>query len=145
MAAHSVVEVWLERLDPRWGEDFGWQRVGDALVTQRVPAAASAGSGAPPSWTRCSAARCRPGVSRRRRTRPSARAAQPLSSQVLERIQLWQTLWEGEVRVPAADGTRYRLVAAEYEEYLVDDAQPYDKTPTRKERRVVFVEHVELA
>jgi hypothetical protein len=146
VAAHSVVEVWLERLDPRWGEDFGWQRAGDALVTQRVPAAASAGSGAPLKldslFGRAMQAR---GVLEGAELAASARAAQPLSSQVLERIQLWQTLWEGEVRVPAADGTRYRLVAAEYEEYLVDDAQPYDKTPTRKERRVVFVEHVELA
>jgi hypothetical protein len=37
------------------------------------------------------------------------------------------------------------LVIAEYEEYLVDDDQPYDGIPTEKGRRLVFVEHVEFA
>ena len=45
---------------------------------------------------------------------------------------------------PPAPETRYRLVVAEYEEYLVDDAMPYDRIPTEKDRRMVFVEHVEL-
>jgi hypothetical protein len=139
VAAHSVVEVWLERLDARWGEDFGWQRVTEAHVTQRVPAGASVGSGAPLRMDTL--------LGRTMQTSALLKesVAQSLSSQVLDRIQLWQTLWEGEVRVPAADDTRYRVVVAEYEEYLVDDAQPYDQTPTRKERRVVFVEHFELA
>jgi hypothetical protein len=44
--------------------------------------------------------------------------------------------------VPAA--TRHRLVIAEYEEYLVDDDRPYDPVPTKKDRRLVYVEHVEL-
>lgn len=50
----------------------------------------------------------------------------------------------------AADGhdrgqsQRYRLAVAEYEEYLVDDATPYDKVPSKKERRLVFIEYVEL-
>jgi len=39
---------------------------------------------------------------------------------------------------------RHRLVIAEYEEYLIDDNRPYDRTPTRKARRLVFVDHVEL-
>ena len=34
---------------------------------------------------------------------------------------------------------RYRLVIAEYEEYIVDDQRPYDKVPTMKDRRLVFV------
>lgn len=41
-------------------------------------------------------------------------------------------------------GTRYRAVIAEYEEHLVDDGDPYDTPLERKERRIVFVEHVEL-
>jgi hypothetical protein len=45
---------------------------------------------------------------------------------------------------PPSPGTRYRLVIAEYEEYLVDDTMPYDRIPTKKDRRLVFVEHVEL-
>jgi len=56
------------------------------------------------------------------------------------------TLWEGTVTLPqsAGEAARYRLVIAEYEEYLVDDAMPYDRIPTKKDRRMVFVEHVEL-
>ena len=42
VAERTVVEVSLERFDPRWGEDFGWQRVDNALVTQRVPAGGNA-------------------------------------------------------------------------------------------------------
>jgi hypothetical protein len=43
-----------------------------------------------------------------------------------------------------SETVRHRLVITEYEEYLVDDAVPYDKIPTKKNRRIVFVEHVEL-
>jgi hypothetical protein len=39
---------------------------------------------------------------------------------------------------------RYRLAIAEYEEYLVDDDRPYDSVPTKKDRRLVFIEYVEL-
>ena len=55
-------------------------------------------------------------------------------------------LWEGDVDLPAnlPGDARFRLVIAEFEEYLVDDDRPYDKVPTRKGRRLVFVEHVEL-
>ena len=56
------------------------------------------------------------------------------------------TLWQGTVTLPPApvDAPRYRLVIAEYEEYLVDDATPYDPIPTKKDRRLVFIEYVEL-
>lgn len=47
--------------------------------------------------------------------------------------------------LPSFDGARHRLVIAEFEEYLVDDDRPYDRTPTQKKRRLVFVEHVELS
>jgi hypothetical protein len=47
--------------------------------------------------------------------------------------------------LPAFDvSARYRLVIVEYEKYLVDDSRLYDPVPTKKDRRVVFVEHVEL-
>jgi hypothetical protein len=46
--------------------------------------------------------------------------------------------------LPDSAERRHRLVIAEYEEYLVDDDHPYDKTPSSKGRRLVFVEHVEL-
>ena len=54
-------------------------------------------------------------------------------------------IWEGDVVLPAfTPGARYRLVIVEYEEYLADDSRPYDPVPTKKDRRVVFVEHIEL-
>ena len=73
-------------------------------------------------------------------------------------IQIF-ALWDGEVRLPVLpeEGTRLRLVVAEFEEYLVDDELPfevpslpglqvsaYDDLPTKKDRRLVFVEHIEL-
>jgi hypothetical protein len=45
VAKSSVVDVWVEQLDPRLGEDFGWQRLETATVT---PGAAPA-PGADPS------------------------------------------------------------------------------------------------
>ncbi len=70
-----------------------------------------------------------------------------LSEGLLERVAQLTPLWSGTVtlsenRMP---GRRYRLVIAEYEEYIVDDATPYERPDTAKERRLVFVEHVELA
>lgn len=57
-------------------------------------------------------------------------------------------LWEGTVTLPTAttggQSQRYRLAVAEYEEYLVDDATPYDRVPSKKDRRLVFIEYVEL-
>jgi hypothetical protein len=64
-------------------------------------------------------------------------------------IEVWPerlnpALWDGTVTLPP-DDERYRLVIAEFEEYLVDDDRPYDKVPTAKGRRMVFVEHIELS
>jgi len=67
-----------------------------------------------------------------------------VSSALAHLVTPWRTLWDGSVARPQAPG-RYRLVVGEYEEYLVDDDRPYDKVPTRKARRMVFVEHIELA
>ena len=98
-AASTVIEVWVEKLEPRLGEDFGWLRVLNAQVNRQKIT-----------------------------------------------VGTWPQLWQGEVVLPEPPSTdnRYRLVIAEYEEYLIDDEQPYDKVPTQKGRRMVFVEHVEL-
>ncbi len=61
--------------------------------------------------------------------------AQLAHSALAGHLPLWRTLWEGDVAVPH-DDARYRLVVAEYEEYVVDDSRPYDRTPTRKGRRL---------
>ena len=54
-------------------------------------------------------------------------------------------IWEGDVVLPAFDvSAHYRFVIVEYEEFLGDDSRPYDLVPTKKDRRIVFVEHVGL-
>jgi hypothetical protein len=110
--------VWIEWLDERQGEDFGWVRANDAVIAPRTKSAASA---------------------------PAAGGVRQLLARALDRIDLWQPLWEGDVTLPPDGSLRYRLVVAEFEEYVVDDEQPYDRTPGRKGRRLVFVEHVEMA
>jgi hypothetical protein len=51
-----------------------------------------------------------------------------------------EVLWSGQVTVPetTTDAWPYRLVVAEY---MVDDQTPYQPPSTRKDRRLVFVEH----
>ena len=99
VAKTSVVEVWVEQLEPRLGSDFGWQPLASAVVTRAIP---------PP---------------------PTGNSA--------------EVLWTGQVTIPEEpdDGRQHRLVVAEYEEYAVDGDHPYDPLPTRKGRRLVFVEH----
>lgn len=133
LTGKPVVEAWVEKLDPSHGEDFGWARVTSGvgivpdsqLLRPRVFSAAD-----------------------------RARAQQYLLSRrydLLARERLVDAaltlppIWAGTVTVPPpAEGRRYRLVIAEYEEYLVDDSRPYDPVPTKKGRRLVFVEHIEL-
>ena len=141
-----MVEVWLERLDPRWGEDFGWQRIEDAVIAQRVPVPAAstpaATAGLESIFGRVLSAEERLPVIESA-SKPSVGPLKP--AHVIDMVHLWQTIWEGDVTLPvAAPGVRHRLVIAEYEEYLIDDNRPYDRTPTRKGRRLAFVEHVEL-
>jgi hypothetical protein len=145
VAERTIVEVWLERLDARWGEDFGWTRAGEALVTQRVPA---------PDVAKKTAATIESvfggpvNLSTQLETKTllsSADRARLSPAQITDQIHMWQTLWEGDVTLPSFENARHRLVIAEFEEYLVDDDNPYDRTPTQKGRRLVFVEHVELS
>jgi hypothetical protein len=75
---------------------------------------------------------------------------------LLDKVVPFVARWEGTVLLPEAPSEvrRYRLVIAEYEEYLVDDVErgtgegefpePYARPPVAKNRRLVFVEHVEL-
>ena len=144
VAERTVVEVWVERLDERWGEDFGWVRVSEALVTQRVPSPAVA----PKTPVTIESIFGSPSaLSTRLETKTllsSADQTRLSPATIVDHIHAWQTLWEGDVTLPSLDSARHRLVIAEFEEYLVDDDQPYDRTPTQKSRRLVFVEHVEL-
>jgi hypothetical protein len=144
VAERSIVEVWLERLDEHWGEDFGWVRVNEAVVTQRVPASAAA----PQAAVTIESILGRPIAASARlesaTPSPWVDVARLSASHLFERIQAWQTLWDGDVTLPPNSEGRHRLVIAEYEEYLVDDEHPYDRVPTRKDRRLVFVEHIEI-
>ncbi len=145
VARGSIVEVWVERLDPRWGEDFGWQKVNDALVVTK----SAAGSAAPAASTPLGAAVQRHGLTLARSAGDASGSVsagrEPIRA--IELLRTWRTLWEGSVTLSgsAASDVRHRLVVAEYEEYLVDDDRPYDGIPTRSGRRLVFLEHVEIS
>ncbi len=133
VAATTVVEVWVERFDPAWGEDFGWKRDATAVVTKdgKRPRAVT--------LTRTQKTRATKLVRERQ-------FATLVTEGLTGPIFVTPTLWSGSVTLPAAPGgsTRYRLVIAEYEEYLTDDAAPYNPIPTTKGRRLVFIEHVEI-
>ena len=129
----TVVEVWLERLDEAEGEDFGWKRVPDFSPRP---------SPRPPK---------KPSRNASRRKRAQSLVARSdygtlLKERLVDLVFVVQPIWDGDVTLPAAPGPhdRYRLVIGEYEEYVVDDDRPYDRVPTKKDRRLVFVEHVEL-
>lgn len=102
IAKTTVIEVWVEKLTPTQGEDFGWHRVS---------------TGSESAWHA-----------------QTADLPEP-------------TLWSGSVDLPTAPSAsaRYRVVVAEYEEYLADGQNPYEGPPRAMTRRLVFVEHVELS
>ena len=132
VTASSVVLVWLERLEPSLGEDFGWQRESRAVI-QRDNEKASPGP--------VTAGRLRAMDLVRHREFEAL-----IDENLIDRVFITPTLWQGSVTLPESrdPGARYRLVIAEYEEYLVDDDKPYEAPATKKERRLVFVEHIEL-
>ena len=133
VAGTTVVDVWVERFDPAWGEDFGWKRDATAVVTkdgERLRAV---------TFTQAQKTRATKLVQERQ-------FAVLVNEGLIGPIFVTPTLWSGSVTLPAAPGgsTRYRLAIAEYEEYLTDDATPYNPIPTTKDRRLVFIEHVEI-
>ena len=140
VAPTSVVEVWVERFDPAWGEDFGWHREPDAIVQQGVRA---------PLWI--SSLEAGKGFLADRKTRAmqlhGEREFQTIvNERLIDKIFVMPPLWDGTITLPESTDsqTRYRVAIAEYEEYLVDDDTPYDPIPTKKDRRLVFIEHVHL-
>lgn len=142
-AAGTVAEVWLERLNPGLGEDFGWQRIAQGIPTS--PAAVDARLPHLQEQKRS--------ISKFDNLRFKVQRNAPFSSQVSnstllnpELIERWfkpKPLWEGSVHSPG-DSSRYRIVIAEYEEYPVDGEMPYEVIPTNIGRRLVFVEHIEV-
>jgi hypothetical protein len=146
VAPTSIIEVWMEQLDPVRGEDFGWERVPDAVVQPTESAASGAvspaGLAATPALRFVPADQIVRGLELHWRRRFSDLAVERL----VDTISAFLPLWEGNITLPGEPGgdARFRLVIAEFEEYLVDDERPYGKVPTKKDRRLVFVEHIEL-
>jgi hypothetical protein len=138
----SVIEAWVERLDPAKGEDFGWERI--AVVRP-----ASVNAEAVNAILDADAFAFVPAdeVTRALKLHHARRFTELVKEDLVGRLTSVFKLWEGDVELPAspASGSRFRLVVAEFEEYLIDDDRPYDKVPTKKGRRLVFVEHIELA
>lgn len=139
-AKSGVIEVWVEKLVPSRGEDFGWVRLPDPVA--RTPVRVAEAEKAP------AAQRFVPGdqIARAIEFQQARRFQDLVAARLVDKLWAFLPLWEGDVAIPAepSPGNRLRLVIAEYEEYLVDDDRPYDRVPTRKDRRLVFVEHVEL-
>lgn len=135
----TIIEVWIERFDPALGEDFGWHKEEDAVVTRAGPRRRRRLS---------EAAKARLVIERKRaRKLEAARDYEKiLKGSLVDKVLTAPTLWKGSIKLPEPPSldTRFRLVIAEYEEFLTDDAKPYSGVPTTRDRRLVFVEHVEL-
>ena len=147
IAKTTVIEVWVEHLTPEQGLDFGWHRVYDAVVAPIGQRAKRGRKGSAPVAATF-------GVKQQTRALElvKARRYTELANEGLIAAILRAPLWDGTVTLPEvlADA-RYRIVIAEYEEYLTDDLPSpyfpnaaYDTPPESKGRRLVFVEHVEL-
>jgi hypothetical protein len=140
VTASSVMEVWVEHFDPALGEDFGWKREPDAIVQKDVAAS---------PW-RSVALRKTTAAQQRIRAKElhaTREFGALIDEGLIDKIFATPTLWKGSVTLPQApaEGARYRLAIAEYEEYFVDGDEPYDPVPTKKDQRLVFIEYVELA
>lgn len=144
IAERNPIEAWIERLDPQLGEDFGWTRVSALEVRPPLPPVGPVAE--PRPAPRRDGRRDGSPLTAERRYADLTYDPRPL--EVIADAQF--ALLDGAFRlfegvVPAvATGARHRLVVAEYEEYLADDPTPYDATHDRADRRVVFVEHLEL-
>jgi hypothetical protein len=165
IAKGNIVEVTVERLEVErgLGPDFGWQRVAEATITEgipdepvrrppvsRTPRPSASRRGAPAVLTETER------LARAKSLLAAADHVTLVKEALLDQVVAFAPMWEGTVLLPEApsDTRRYRLVIAEYEEYLVDDVargpseeefpEPYARPPVAKNRRLVFVEHVEL-
>jgi hypothetical protein len=98
------IEVWVERFYLEWGEDFGWQREGDAIVLENTP-------------------HLKPiPLAREASVVPHARALDLLQhrefealmdERLIRHILVTPTLWQGTVTLSQTQGTeRFRLVIA---------------------------------
>lgn len=147
VAASSVVEVWVEYFDPTLGEDFGWKRESGAIVINSLAE--------PPADPRLAANTAIARARVRAKDLLIHREFEALIDEdLIDHVFIMPTLWQGSVTLPVVPASgadrRYRLAIAEYEEYLVDDdarnpdENAYDRFLKSKDRRLVFIEYVEL-
>ena len=165
IAKSNIIEVWLEKLSIEHGEDFGWRRISTGVesqfvaqapqnpkraVTKKSEAARSQDAATTPAGAQAQVV-----VKSSATAKQKARANQLLAARdfdtllkesLIETIYEWPALWSGSIDLPSAPtpNARYRVVVAEYEEYLADGPNPYDENFAATTRRLVFVEHVEL-
>jgi hypothetical protein len=141
VAETSVVEVWVERFEPTFGEDFGWVKETHAIVSR-------SGKRRPVDVEATPATRLSSQLKRRVNELVKAREFEALlDEKLIDQVFFTPRLWDGSVTLPgdAPKDTRYRLAIAEYEEYIVDDRDnAYDRFIKSKGRRLVFMEYVEL-
>ena len=142
VAATSVVEVWVERFTPALGEDFGWSKETHAIVAQK---GTERSPGLNINAVR-ETARLSPKTKARVTDLTQHREYEALLEEdLVSHVSLMPPLWDGCVTLPKDTDARFRLAIAEYEEYIVDDADnAYDKWIKTKGRRLVFMEYVEL-
>jgi len=146
VSASSIVKVWVERFDPERGEDFGWQLEKNAVITpdikpkKKTPVRKKSISDSG-NLMRVQQAMYANSLFKARDF------VHLLKEDLVEKLIGPPILWQGTVTLPIDEeikGIRYRLVIAEYEEYMTDDLAPYNDLPTSKDRRLVYLEHVEL-
>jgi hypothetical protein len=143
----TSVDVWVEQFTPSRGEDFGWSRVVDGEAAMRPVSARPVDGAQPLSSDDSVIVHNRRGEVRARELMARRDFEAVVAEQLVDATMAWPVMWDGTVTLPQAPSStkRYRLVVAEYEEYLADDEEPYDSTLTTRRRRLVYVEHVELA
>jgi len=145
VAKKSVIEIWVEKLNQAEGDDFGWERVSDAIVKQDSLIVKPVDGNLKPE-RKIDKTLLAQRNKRARDLRKAHDYTALLNENLIEPEFLQPVLWEGVVSLApkASLDVPYRLVIAEYDEYLIDDQTPYSPTPSKKDRRLVFVEHVRI-
>ncbi|MDX6611166.1 MAG: hypothetical protein QOD75_352 [Blastocatellia bacterium] len=145
VSASSIVEVWVEVFDAALGEDFGWKREAGAIVHHTLPDLAEDLVGDPRLRTEVTGFKAR---ARANDLLINREYEALIAEGLLDLVSVTPTLWEGNVTLPTLPASgidkRHRLAIAEYEEYFVDDEEPYNDFHLAKDRRLVFIEYVEL-
>ena len=136
VAGTSVIKIWVERLDPTLGEDFGWELVPEIIVKPDIKLDKRTGD---QKILKTETIRATELFEKRN-------FETIINEGLIDKIISSTLLWAGDIVLPEVPPPkkRYRLVIGEYEEYLVDDEYPYDKVSEMKDRRLIFVEHVEI-